>query len=243
MRRTAFLLVLCGLVAAQPAARMEFDAASIKLHPPAGGPLRVSMAGEHGHINYENVTIRALIRKAYGTSRVFPLSTGQLDPYSIDRYDIIAKGAGEASDEQTRQMLQSLLEDRFKLKIHREMKELPVYALIAGKGGPKFHEVKDDGSAVEINGGGEGHPIVAHHISMKMLAATLSGYVGDPVQDMTGLTGMYDLKLEFTSDQNPDAAGPSVFTAVQEQLGLKLEARKAPLEVLVIDRAEKPSEN
>jgi uncharacterized protein (TIGR03435 family) len=231
-------LALIGLHA-QTTPRVQFEVASIKPHPP-DGPLRVSMAGEHGSIRYINVTVRACVRKAYGL-RVFPLSQPG-DPLATERYDIIAKAAGDASEAQTMQMLQALLEERFKLSVHRETKELPVYALVVGKKGPKFHEVKDDGSGAEI-GGGDGHQIKAHHVSMKLLAGALQGYVGDPVLDETGLTGLYDLNLDFTLDENFSAEGSRIFEAVQEQLGLKLEARKGPVEVIVIDHVEKPSAN
>ena len=89
--------------------------------------------------------------------------------------------------------------------------------------------------------GGEGRPITGHHVSTKLLAGALQGYVGDPVLDLTGLTGFYDFSLEFSSDESLAAnatSGPSIFTAVQEQLGLRLEARKGPVEVVVIDHVE-----
>ena len=233
-------LTLIGLHAQSMAARPEFEAASIKPHPPGDGPPRVSMAGEHGRIRYVNVTVRACIRKAYGL-RVYPPAQGG-DPLSTDRYDIVAEAPGDVSEEQTRRMLQSLLEERFKLAVHRETKQLPVFALVAGKKGPKFREVKDDGSAAEI-GGGEGYQIKAHHISMKLLAGALQGYIGDPVLDETGLNGIYDFNLDFTVDENIAAEGPRIFEAVQDQLGLKLEARKGPVEVIVVDHVEKPSAN
>jgi uncharacterized protein (TIGR03435 family) len=214
--------------------------ASIKPHLASDGPVRVSMTGERGQVRSVNVTLRACVRKAYGL-RVFPPAQGG-DPLSTDRYDIIAKASGDASEEQTRLMFQALLEERFKLVVHRETKELPVFALVVGKKGPKFREVTDDGSGAEI-GGGDGHQIKAHHISMKMLAAALQGYVGDPVLDETGLTGLYDLNLDFTVDESISAEGPRIFEAVREQLGLKLEARKGPAEVIVIDHVEKPSAN
>jgi uncharacterized protein (TIGR03435 family) len=240
----SILIVASTTAQTKATARLEFDAASIKLSPPPDGPVRVSMPGDHGRINYTNVTMRALIRKAYGL-RIYPPSPGASDPLSTERYDIIAKAPGDASNEQTMQMLQSLLEDRFKLAVHKETKELPVYALIVNKGGPKFREVKDDGSAAEI-GGRSGYQITGHHVSMKALAGALQGYVADPVVEMTGLTGIFDINLEFSADESlaPNAtSGPSIFTAVQEQLGLKLEARKGPVEVVVIDHVEKPSEN
>jgi uncharacterized protein (TIGR03435 family) len=232
-------LALIGLHA-QTTPRPQFEAASIKPHLASDGPVRVSMAGEHGSIRYVNVTVRACVRKAYGL-RVFPPPQPG-DPLSTERFDIIAKASGDASEEHTRLMLQTLLEERFKLVVHRETKELPVFALVVGKKGPKFRQVKDDGSGAEI-AGGDGHQIKAHHISMKLLAGALQGYVGDPVLDETGLTGIYDLNLDFTVDENISAEGPRIFEAVQDQLGLKLEARKGPVEVIVIDHIEKPSAN
>jgi len=110
---------------------------------------------------------------------VYPLSRGP-DPLSTDRYDVIAKVSPDASKEQRMLMLQALLAERFKLVVHRESKELPIYVLVAGKGGPKSRAVEDDGSAPETGSGG-GHQIKAHHISMKLLAATLQGWIGDAV--------------------------------------------------------------
>jgi uncharacterized protein (TIGR03435 family) len=198
------------------------------------------MNGGDGRINYRNVTVRTLIRKAYGL-KIYPPSTGP-DALSTDRYDIVARASGPSSEEQTMRMLQALLEERFKLVLHHETKELRVYALVRGKSGTKLHEVKDDGSAAEI-GTAEGHQIKGHHVSMKLLAEALQGFIGDPVLDTTGLTGLFDLSLDFTLDESLSATGSSVFEAVQQQLGLKLEARKGPVEVVVIDHVEKPSGN
>lgn len=226
-----------------PTARFEFEVASIKPHPPSAASPRVSMISEHGRITYTAVTVRGLIRDAYGL-RIYPPSAAS-DPLATDRYDVFAKASGDSSKEQIMQMLQSLLAERFKLVLHHETKQLPVYALVVGKNGPKFHEVHDDGSAPEI-GSREGHQIKAHHISMKLLASALSGYIGDQVLDMTGLTGLFDLTLDFSVDESMSAdrtSGPTVFEAAQWQLGLKLEARKGPVEVVVIDHVEKPSEN
>jgi uncharacterized protein (TIGR03435 family) len=242
-------LALCGLKV--PAARaqsistvrLEFEVASIKPHAPSASSPRVSTINEHGRITYTGITVRGLIRDAYGL-RMYPPAAAS-DPLATDRYDIFAKASGEASKEQTMRMLQSLLAERFKLALHRETKQLPVYALVVGKNGPKFREVPDDGSAPEI-GGREGSQIKAHHISMKLLAGVLSGYTGDAVLDATGLTGLFDLTLDFSVDESMSAdrtPGPTIFEAVQWQLGLKLEARKGPVEVIVIDHVEKPSEN
>jgi uncharacterized protein (TIGR03435 family) len=229
-------------LSAQPASTSppEFEAASIKPHPPSGGPAQSSMSDAHGRLNYINVTVRACIRNAYGL-KTYPPALAS-DPLSTDRYDIIAKAPGDATKEETMRMLQKLLADRFKLVVHRETKELPMYALAQGKGKPKLHEVADDGSAPEIGSGG-GHQIRAHHVSMNQLAGALRGYIGDTVVDATGLTGRFDFTLDFTLDENPSAGGLRIFEAVQEQLGLKLEARKGPVEVIVIDHVERPTGN
>lgn len=184
------------------------------------------------------MTVRGLIREAYGLNKVFPLS----DALATVRYDVIAKAPPDASQEQRILMLQALLAERFKLVVHRETKELPIYTLVTGNDGLRFRAVEDDGSAAETGSGG-GHQIKAHHISMKLLAATLQGWIGDTVVDATGLTGLFDLNLDFSVDESASAEGPTIFEAVQRQLGLKLEARKGPVEVVVIDHVEKPSAN
>jgi uncharacterized protein (TIGR03435 family) len=229
---------------AQSRPEPEFEVASVKPVAPSDTALRVSMISEHGRISYTNVTVRGLVRKAYGL-RIYPPSTGGSDPLSTDRYNIIASASSDASEEQTMRMLRALLEERFKLVVHRETKELRVWALLVGKNGPKLREVQDDGSAAEI-GSGEGHKIKAHHVSMKLLASALQGFVGEPVVNATGLTGLFDFTLDFTLDEStsPDREwGQTPFEAVQRQLGLRLEARKGPVEVVVIDHVEKPSGN
>jgi uncharacterized protein (TIGR03435 family) len=223
-----------------PPMRPEFEVASVKPHASADGSPIGSIARDPGRLSYTGLTVRGLIREAYGLIKVYQLSLGP-DALSTDRYDVIAKVSPAASKEQRMLMLQALLAERFKLIVHRETKELPVYALVVGKNGPKFHAVEDDGSAAEI-GSGDGHQIKAHHISMKLLAATLQGYIGDSVVDETGLTGLFDLNLDFNVDESKSFEGPTVFEAVP-RVGLKLEARKGHVEVVVIDHVEKPSVN
>jgi uncharacterized protein (TIGR03435 family) len=229
--------VAFGQAALQP--NPQFEVASIKPHPPVQGAPNVSIAHDPGRLTYTGLTVRGLIREAYGL-KLYPLSSGS-DALSTDRYDVIAKVSPDASKEQRMLMLQGLLAERFKLVVHRETKELPIYVLVAGKNGPKFRAVDDDGSAAET-GRGDGHQIKAHHVPMKLLAATLQGYIGDTVVDETGLTGLYDLNLDFNVDESKSFEGPTIFDAVQ-RVGLRLEARKGPVEVVVIDHVEKPSEN
>jgi uncharacterized protein (TIGR03435 family) len=202
-----------------------------------------------------------------------------------DRYDIVAKGDGNPGTDQLREMLQKLLADRFSLKLHRESKELPVYALVAAKGGSKLKEAKDDSSGANptsrmIRGGENavagprrggvaitigGSTQIAGSMSMAQLSQTLATLVGRKVLDKTELQGNYDVKLEWTPQPGemsmrgvppgggagggergappPDPNGVSVFTAIQEQLGLRLDSQKGPVDVLVVDSAAKPTEN
>jgi len=148
--------------------RPEFEVASVKPHSSSEGSPHVSIARDPGRLTYMNITVRGLIREAYGL-KLYPISRGP-DALSTDRYDVIAKVSPDASKEQRMLMLQALLSERFKLVVHRESKELPIYKLVSGKDGPKFRAVEDDGSAPETGSGG-GHQIKAHHISMKLLAA------------------------------------------------------------------------
>ena len=139
-------------------------------------------------------------------------------------------------------MLQSLLEDRFKLTLHRETREEPVYELVVAKGGAKIKEAKPDESA-----GFEMTPGRIHSMAVPLayLATNLGYLLGRQVIDKTGLPGKYSYTVTYAPDDGPpdDNAGPSVFTAVREQLGIRLESAKARIEVLAIDYAEKPAGN
>ena len=232
-----------------------------------------------------NVTLQVLVKDAYGVED--NQISGGPSWFNSDRYDINAKmdsGTADAlhklNEDQGRlerqQMLQALLGDRFKLTVRHETKELSVYALIAAKSGPKLHEAKPgdtypngikglDGVAVGRPGfmlRGRGW-ITGQGLPMTALAELLTKQLGRPVVDKTGLTGIYDFKLQWTPDESqsamfkgaepgpqtpastssPDSSGPSVFTAIQEQLGLRLESQKGLVEALVIDHVEKPSDN
>jgi uncharacterized protein (TIGR03435 family) len=147
-------------------------------------------------------------------------------------------------------MLQTLLIERFKLKFHREMREIPVYALVVGKRGPKFKESGANPLRVGHHGvKGRNQTMTFSHGTMEFLAASIwNGFSVDrPVLDKTGLSGAYDIELEATPEfrlrGEPQPRDISIFTAVQEQLGLKLEPQKGEFEVLVVDYIEKPSEN
>jgi uncharacterized protein (TIGR03435 family) len=216
--RPALILKVAGVILglnvpgaygqSEPPTRPEFEVASVKPHSSSGGSVN-SIARDPELLIYTGMTVRGLIREAYGPIKMYPLSHGP-DALSTDRYDVIAKVSPDASKEQRMLMLQALLAERFKLVVHRETKELPIYALVAGKNGPKSRAVEDDGSAAEI-GREDGHQIKAHHISMKSLAATLQGYIGDSVVDETGLTGLFDLNLDFNVDESKVFEGPHGF--------------------------------
>jgi uncharacterized protein (TIGR03435 family) len=241
----ALCVALPGILLAQPQTaavdRPAFEVASIKPHLPGPGPMRVTSSAENGRINYVNMTLKGCIRAAYGL-RPYQISGGPAW-FASERYDIVAKAAGRATEEQMMPMLQALLADRFKLAVHHESKELPIYVLVVAKNGPKIHEVKDNGDGAEIDSDDE-HPITARNVSMTQLAGILSrgSQTDRPVFDQTGLKGVFNFALRFATD---DASGdtPDIFSALQEQLGLKLVPSRGPVEIFVIDHVEKPSVN
>lgn len=218
------------------------------------------------------VTLRKIVQEAYGVYEEDRMNGGP-DWLTSEKFDIEAKidsadaaGFKDFSLEQRRLMLQKLLADRYKLAVHHETKELPVYALIVAKNGPKFQESKPDTIDEGPIKGMDGHvtrskrgQLEVNGISMKGLANLLHFSVGQTVVDQTGLKGRYDLSLQWTPDDvaapmpktaegnqpeaAPELSGPSIFTAVQKQLGLKLEPTKSPLDTIVIDHVEHPSEN
>jgi uncharacterized protein (TIGR03435 family) len=219
-------------------------------------------------LNAVNVTLKELIANAYNIvcgkfcddERI---SGGPKWIYS-DRFDVVTKGPqlpqpGRATREQIRQCVQALLADRFKLVIRRETREMQVYHLVVAKNGSRLKEYTGDDQNGGIGGNRPGQ-LIGERTSLYGLVANLTGILGRPVIDRTGLTGRYDFKLEWTPEmladvKGPDGPGekvsvsapgfadPSIFTALQEQLGLKLESQKGPVEVIIIERAEKPAAN
>lgn len=226
-------------------AQASFEVASIKAHP---GPI-MSAAGpmvRGSSLNGTAITLLDLISYAYGLR--YDQISGGPNWLGSDHFDIVAKAAGEGplTRNGAMPMLQSLLADRFQLKAHREMKETAVYALGVGKNGAKLKESSaDETGGTSIRAGTEMH-MKAIKGTMDQLARQLSLTAGRPVLDRTGLSGHYTYTLDWLPENGapaPDLDIPSLFTAVQEQLGLRLEATKAPIEMLIIDRAERPSEN
>ncbi len=213
-----------------------------------------------GNLRLVGATLKNLIAYAYNV-REFTISGGP-GWINSDRFDINARaeqssasGDSSGGSRQIPERLRSLLAERFQLAIHRESKEQNVYALVLAKSGPKFSEAKPE-SKPTIRG--RRGSIIGQGVGMQMLVINLANSMDRPVLDRTGLTGTYDFKLEWSPDAQgpssiagaggeapllPDPNGPSLFAALQEQLGLRLEPQKAPVEILVIDRAARPSEN
>jgi uncharacterized protein (TIGR03435 family) len=236
----------------------EFDVATIKLSNPAT-PGRQFMAKGHQFITI-NTTLNDLITFAYGLN--IRQIVGGPAWLGSEKYDLDGKseGAGQPSDAQWKLMIQKLLADRFKLRYYHESRELPVYVLSVGKSGAKLKPSEaDPGALPGIGFRGFGNMPVSN-ATMADFAAMMQGSVLDrPMIDRTGLKGRYDFVLKWTPDDSQfigmrppgaalpgnDAAGapPSLFTAIQEQLGLKVESMKAPVEVFVIDHVEMPSPN
>ncbi len=201
----------------------------------------------NGHRIYaENMTMNALISFAYA---VHPKQiVGGPAWFGTDRYDIggLPDIAGEPSLRQEQEMFQKILADRFALKLHREKRELSVYAVTVAKGGSKLAKSADDPNGQpESDGNGRGR-WKFENASMSDFTLVMQADLDRPIVDQTGLTGKYDFALHWTPDNveapDPDAP-PGLFTAIQEQLGLKFEPVKAPADVLVIDHVEKPSAN
>ena len=206
-----------------------------------------------GRLTATNITVRELIRLAYGV-RDYQIRQA---PKWVDseRFDIAVKSVSvnAKSLEDEKSLVRELLADRFQLTTHREEKQMPVYLLVVAKHGPLLAPHNDAGTKTR---GGCGR-LVGRRVTADAIATILSKQVERPVLNRTDLSGEYDFQLDFTPDSGPcraagdsqrgsavDPSGaPSIYTAVQQQLGLKLESSRGPVELLVIDRVEKPTEN
>lgn len=203
-------------------------------------------------MTWTGVQLSVLIQEAYGVQPYQVL--GGPSWIGSDRWDINIKTEGPTTTSQKLALLGPFLAARFQLKLHRETREMKTYKLVTAKGEPKVLEMKQSDPASGPGGTRVGRGIIqGHNASVPDLARFLQSELGRPVEEATGLTGKYDFKLEWAPDEGqpnsggeiapPGAPGASIFRAIQEQLGLKLEARKSPGEVLVIDYAGKPSGN
>lgn len=242
-----------------------FDVAAIRVNksdPSARSHIISSSA--NGHFRAINVTLKSLVQWAYAIpdTRI----VGGPAWLNSTKFDLDAT-ADPAVDEQMRNvpsaegklrkqaMLQSLLADRFQLKVRLESRELPIYALVLAKDGPKFKPSQINGTTINTRRGEI--TVSGSDDTVALLADELAKYFGRVVVNQTGLHDRYELDLKWTPDEpaasRPGASGPtapaadsslpSIFTAIQEQLGLKLESQKGPVSVLVLDHVEMPSEN
>jgi uncharacterized protein (TIGR03435 family) len=226
----AFLLAFTTFLHAQ-----SFEVASIKPSDPGNVGAQIFSPGP-GRLTARTDTLKDLMLFAYN---VRP-SQIQGGPHwtESEAYDMEAKAAGTPAIDQVRLMLQSLLSERFHLQVRRETREIAVYNLVRDKKGPNLQEVSAAGHGVGIAKGNM-HALGAN---MAALANVLSRHLDRLVLDRTDLKGFYDFELTWTADDS-DPTGASLFPALQNQLGLKLEAARAPVEILNIERAERPSGN
>jgi len=231
---------------------LKFEVASIRPHQGSVPRVGVSMAGNR--LTAEAMTTFGLIMEAYDLKgyQIIP-ATPNL-PVRDTQYDVaaIAEAQAAPTKREFRQMLQGLLADRFKLRVHREMREISVYALVIGRHGFKLKDAAPDGETTgHLRVVGRNYEIIQPKATVDDIAQWImnAALLDRPVVNHTELTGTYEFRLNYTPDlkTNRDSetapSDVSIFTAIEEQLGLKLEAAKASMEVLIIDRAEKPSEN
>jgi uncharacterized protein (TIGR03435 family) len=239
----AEMLFTACIMFGQPAAPAKaFEVVSVK--PNASGDPGSSTHSSKGQIRMENVSLKQCIERAFNVKDYSLSGPSWLDSV---RFDIMAKPPAGYKPDDVPPMLQTLLVERFQLAVHRESKVLPAYALLVDKKGPKVQPVEEkDGKA----GWGSGRGLIdVHSLTMAGFSDVLSADLDRPVADLTDLKGVFEFKLRWTPDEtqptSPDVpTATSLFAAVQEQLGLRLEARKLPIEILVIDHVEKvPTEN
>jgi uncharacterized protein (TIGR03435 family) len=226
-------------------APLRFEVASVKaVEPTLDGRYMIRMRVNAGELNYSAASLKQILQQAY---EVRDFQIAGPDWMASARFDVRAKVPAGAPVTKIPEMLRSLLAERFKISSHSETRDLPMYELIVGKAGPKMKESAGDPAAPNgftINKG-PGH-LEGHMMSMAALANTLAALLGRQVADHTGLAGRYDFDLQYAPDDiaatMPDRL--PLLDAVQSELGLKLEARKGPVKVIVIDHIEKtPTEN
>ncbi len=268
MKWSSAFLVCCAIYA-QPNSKLEFEVASIKLSQPDPNGYTVGCKGGPGTddpttFRCSNMSFSNLLARAFKIR--YDLVQGP-DWLKTQMFEISARVPTNTTEDQFRTMLQNMLTDRFKMATHRESKEMTVYALVVGKGGPRFKEhidsnnPADDGSH-KLNLDKDGYPDVgysgmacagggrcawgAHKVRMTALLSQVTAQMRRTVLDETGLKGEYDFKLHWMNESaaRQEENGLTIVQALQDQLGLKLESRKGTEEFLIIDHMEKlPTEN
>ncbi len=257
----ARVFLAIAIVSALHAQSPEFDVASVKPSAPGG---RKALTVSPGRITFNSVTLRDCLMAAYDMKDY--QITGP-DWMRIDRFDIVATApagmtespapesgalAGPVLTPNLRLMLQKLLNARFQITMHREKRELPVYAMVVGKNGTKLKETDTPGrSNMRMNGGSVSFKSVTIQELVDDLSQIRTAEMDRPVIDNTGLKGRYDFTVTLFNTQeemmaaiNKGDFGSSIFTLIQEQLGLKLESQKLPLDMVIVEKAERvPTDN
>jgi uncharacterized protein (TIGR03435 family) len=241
--------------------QLQYDITSVKPHNSSDGGM--SIGSKSDGFSCRNVDLKTLIANAYGIRR--DLISGGPGWVESTGFDVEGKVAGQDVDAfkkltylQRDELLQNLLVERFHLKIHHETKVSAIYDLVVAKGGPKLkalppftppQDVKNDLEAAKRPGAMTMYPgmLKGQGLPMSQITANLANILEHTVVDKTGLTGEFDFDLKWHPDDAPPPTegepGVSLFTALQEQLGLKLQPTKGPVDVIVIDHAEAPSAN
>ncbi len=229
-------------------ANPQFEVATIKAADPANGSQGFHTRGRRVFV--ENERLADVVSVAYAVHRAQIVDAPAW--FDHDRYDIegVPDVPGYPDLRQLQGMLRKLLEERFGLKLRRDRRELPVYAITVAKGGAKIRKSEGDPNGVpdQTGYGRNGQQVVKFtNVGMSDMALEMQGFMERPVVDMTGLEGRYDFTLTWTPSVaaagDGAATAPGIFTAVQEQLGLRLQPTKAPVDVLVIEHAERASAN
>lgn len=258
-----------ALAQSAPAAMPAFDVVSIKPYGP--DDMMIGIRSTADGIAVTGMPMHMILREAFGVSN--DRLIGEPAWVNTARFDVDAKVAAEdaakfkaITERQRWAMLLPALEDRCELKIHHETREALVYTLIVARGGIKMQPsspapagAKANPRRSEMSADSKGITLVGHKADITAIVRAVSLAIGSTVVDKTGLTGTYDYRLEYAPESRagmpamhtpdvgpsapPEISGPSIFTAVQEQLGLKLEAKKEKVDVIVIDHIEQPAPN
>jgi uncharacterized protein (TIGR03435 family) len=247
---------------AQTPARPRFEVAAIRAAAP--GTAETTLNGavlfslppvftQSGMVTVRNTTIRQLMRLAYKEIIGPDYLTGKPDLFDSDRFDLVAKAPPNTPADTQRLMIQTVLAERFHLQVHREEKAMPVWALVMGKNGPKLHPAAASGDhgvcpRVQMSPEGLIHKVcqnVPMDVLVQQLPVMAPNYVDHPVVDLTGLTGAYDFQLDWAARPADGVTpGTTIFEALEKQLGLKLEPRKLPMPIIVVDHVDRaPTEN
>jgi uncharacterized protein (TIGR03435 family) len=243
MRWVAAFSVFCGMLAGQTPA---FETASLKPADPSQSRMDFLVL-PGGRLRVMNQTLVEMVRQSYqlkGYQRV----NGGPGWKDSERFDVEAKAPGNVSRDEVMAMLRTLLAERFQLQVRRGSHEGNVYDLVVAKGGPKLKASTAEAAYLRLYRNtppelpGVSYTIGGQKVTIARLVDFLMGTVQRPVVDRTGISGEFDFKIDYAVEGHSEQ-GPSIFTALQEQLGLKLQAAKGMIESLTMERAERPTAN